>query len=64
MKAAEEFTRRQGGSSLYLHCRVVDEPAKQLYLTEGYEVLRTDLPGLGLVPGLDRRVLMRKQLLI
>ena len=47
---------------IYLHCRCVDEPAKQLYLTEGYAVLKTDLPGLGLVPGLDRRLLMRKTL--
>ena len=61
LKAAEALAVARGFPFIYLHARLGDEPAKQLYLSAGYEILQSD-SYLVRLKGTTPRALMRKPL--
>ncbi|PSC75660.1 acyl-N-acyltransferase [Micractinium conductrix] len=61
LAAAEGLAAAQGGRQLYLHARLADAPAQQLYLSSGYAVVGRD-GFLAKLRGITPRALMVKPL--
>lgn len=62
LAAAEELVAARGFTSIWLHARLADAAAQQLYLSSGYGVVEQDNALLAKVRGITPRALMRKQL--
>ncbi|KAL4425929.1 hypothetical protein ABPG75_009945 [Micractinium tetrahymenae] len=62
LAAAEALVASRGRRAIYLHARLADAPAQQLYLSSGFEVVDRDNALLAKVRGITPRALMRKQL--
>lgn len=63
LQTAEALAASRGFKSIYLHARLSDAPAQQLYLTSGYQVVDKDMALVAKVRGITPRVLMQKSLL-
>ncbi len=62
LAAAEALVAARGFSSIWLHARLADAAAQQLYLSSGYAVMEQDNALLTKLRGITPRALMRKQL--
>lgn len=62
LAAAEALVAARGFSSVWLHARLGDGPAQQLYLSAGYRVVDRDNALLAKVRGITPRALMVKDL--
>lgn len=62
LAAAEALAAARGFSTIWLHARLADAAAQQLYLSSGYAVVEQDNALLAKVRGITPRALMRKQL--
>ncbi|KAL4420978.1 hypothetical protein ABPG77_001297 [Micractinium sp. CCAP 211/92] len=62
LAAAEALVASAGQREIYLHVRLADAPAQQLYTSSGFEVLTRDNALLAKVRGITPRALMRKRL--
>ncbi|PRW58832.1 Acyl- N-acyltransferase [Chlorella sorokiniana] len=62
LAAAEALVAARGFTAIWLHARLADAAAQQLYLSSGYVVEQQDNALLAKVRGITPRALMRKQL--
>ena len=62
LAAAEALVAARGFTSIWLHARLADAAAQQLYLSSGYGVVEQDNALLAKMRGITPRALMRKQL--
>ncbi len=61
LATAEALSAARGFAAIYLHARLTDEAAQELYLSSGYEVVDQD-SFLVKLRGITPRALMRKLL--